>query len=94
MLSLLIDTDVFLYGYIQLIYMYKQLYTIKNRVYAGGGYTIMFYTIQFHIFICGVQHMNNCSYIQPCVFVIGVTYVHMSIYSYVVYVNVCTYVHI
>ena len=58
MLSLLIDTDVFLYGCIQLIHMYKQLYAIKNRVYAGGGCTIMFYTIQFHIFICGVQYMN------------------------------------
>ena len=77
MLSLLIDTDVFLYGYIQLIYMYKQLYTIKNRVYAGGSYTIMFYAIKFYMFICSVQHMNNCLYIQPCVFVIGITYVHM-----------------
>lgn len=45
MLSFLINTDIFLYGYIQLIHMYKQLYTIKNRVYAGGGYTIMFYAI-------------------------------------------------
>lgn len=25
--------------------MYKQLYTIKNMVYTGGGCTIMFYTI-------------------------------------------------
>lgn len=45
MLSFLINTDVFLYGYIQLIHIYKQLYTIKNMVYAGGGRTIMFYTI-------------------------------------------------
>lgn len=61
MLSLLIDTDVFRYGYTQLIHMYKQLYTIKNMVYAGGGCTIMFYAIEFHMFICGVQHMNICS---------------------------------
>lgn len=60
MLLFLINTDVFIYGYIQLIYMYKQLYTIKNTTLAGGGYTIMFYTIQFHMFICGVQHMNIC----------------------------------
>lgn len=58
MLSFLIDTDVFLYDYIQLIYMYKQLHTTKNMVYAGGGNTIMFYAIEFHMFICGVQHMN------------------------------------
>lgn len=45
MLSLLIDTDVFRYGYTQLIHMYKQLYTIKNINQAGGGYTIMFYAI-------------------------------------------------
>lgn len=38
--------------------MYKQLYAINHRVYAGGGYTIMFYTIKFHMFICDVQHMN------------------------------------
>ena len=30
-------------------------------VYAGGGYTIMFYTIEFHMFVCDVQHMNICS---------------------------------
>ena len=58
MLSFLIDTDVFRYGYIQLIHMYKQLYTIKNIIYAGGGYTIMFYTIEFHMFICDVKHMT------------------------------------
>ena len=57
MLSLLIDTDVFRYGYIQLIHMYIQLYTIKNRVYAGGGCTIMFYTIEFHMNICSCVHM-------------------------------------
>lgn len=74
--------------------MCKQLHTTKNIVYAGGGYTIMFYTIQFHMFICGVQHMNNCTYIQSCVLVICNTYVHMSIYSYVAYMNVYTYVHI
>ena len=81
MLSLLIDTDVFLYDYIQLIHMYKQLYTTKNIIYAGGSYTIMFYAIKFYMFICSVQHMNNCLYIQSCVFVIGITYVHMSIYN-------------
>ena len=54
MLSFLIDTDVFRYGYIQLIHMYKQLYTTKNIIYAGGGYTIMFDTIEFHMFICDV----------------------------------------
>ena len=54
MLSFLNDTDVFRYGYIQLIHMYKQLYTTKNIIYAGGGYTIMFYAIEFHIFICDV----------------------------------------
>lgn len=45
MLSFLINTDVSLYGYIQLIHMYNQLYTTKNTIYAGGGCTIMFYTI-------------------------------------------------
>lgn len=54
MLLLLINTDVFRYGYIQLIHMYKQLYTTKNSYRAGGGYTIMFYTIEFHMFICDV----------------------------------------
>lgn len=54
MLSLLIDTDVFRYGYTQLIHMYKQLYTIKNKTLAGDGYTIMFYAIEFHMFICDV----------------------------------------
>ena len=54
MLLLLINTDVFRYGYIQLIHMYKQLYATKNMVYAGGGCTIMFYAIEFHIFICDV----------------------------------------
>ena len=43
------------------MHMYKQLYTIKNMVYAGGGRTIMFYAIEFHMFICDVQHMNICS---------------------------------
>lgn len=68
MLSLLIDTDVFRYGYIQLIHMYKQLYTTKNIIYAGGGYTIMFYAIVL-------------------------TYEYMNRRSYVIYMNVCTYVH-
>lgn len=45
MLSFLIDTNVFRYGYIQLIHMYIQLYTIKNKTLASGGYTIMFYAI-------------------------------------------------
>lgn len=52
MLSLLIDIKNFRYGYTQLIHMYKQLYTTKNIIYAGGGYIIMFYTIEFHMFIC------------------------------------------
>ena len=94
MLSFLIDTDVFRYDYIQLIHMYKQLYTTKNMVYAGGGRAIMFYAIEFHMFVCDVQHVNDCSYVQSCVLVICVIYVHMSIYSYVEYMNVCTYVHI
>lgn len=57
MLSLLIDTDVFRYGYIQLIHMYKQLYTTKNIIYAGGGYTIMFYAI-----VLTYEYMNSRSY--------------------------------
>lgn len=61
MLSFLFDIYKNQYNIIQLIHMYKQLYTIKNMVYAGGGYTIMFYAIEFHMFICGVQHMNICS---------------------------------
>lgn len=61
MLSLLIYTDVFLYSIMQLIHMYKQLYTTKNSNHAGGGYTIVFYAIEFHMFICSVQHMNICS---------------------------------
>lgn len=59
MLSLLIDTDVFRYSYTQLIHMYKQLYATKNIIYADSGYTIMFYAIKFHMFICGIQHMNT-----------------------------------
>lgn len=93
MLSLLVDIYKIPYSSIQLIHMYKQLYTTKNIIYAGGSYTIMFYAIKFYMFICSVQHMNNCTYIQLCVFVIGITYAHMSIYLYVVYMNVCTYVH-
>lgn len=54
MLSFLIDTDVFLYGYIQLIHMYIQLYTTKNKTLAGGGYIIMFYAIEFHMFVCDI----------------------------------------
>lgn len=61
MLSLLVDIYKIPYSSIQLIHMYKQLYTTKNRVYAGGGYTIMFYTIEFHMFICCAQYMNICS---------------------------------
>ena len=57
MLSLLIDTDVFRYGYIQLMHMYKQLYTIKNKTLAGGGRTIMFYTIVYTY-----EYMNSRSY--------------------------------
>ena len=40
-----------------------------------------------------IQHMNSYSYVQSCVFVIGVTYVHMSIYSYVSYMNDYSYIH-
>lgn len=71
MLSFLIDTDVFRYGYIQLRHMYKQLYTTKNINHAGGGYTIIFYAIEFHMFICvlyllyaidiSYEYMNICS---------------------------------
>jgi len=57
MLSFLIDTDVFRYGYIQLIHMYKQLYTTKNINHAGGGYTIMFYAI-----VLTYEYMNSRSY--------------------------------
>lgn len=67
MLSFLINTDVFLYGYIQLIHMYNQLYTTKNMVYAGGGRTIMFYPI-----VLTYEYMNSRSYM-----------IHMTIYSYV-----------
>lgn len=56
MLSLLINTDVSRYGYIQLIHMYKQLYTTKNINHAGGGYTIMFYTI-----VLTYEYMNSRS---------------------------------
>ena len=55
MLSLLIDIYKNQYSIIRLIHMYKQLYTILNMVYAGGGRTIVFYTIEFHMFICGVH---------------------------------------
>nr|DAU72542.1 MAG TPA: hypothetical protein [Caudoviricetes sp.] len=83
MLSFLIDTDVFLYGYIQLIHMYKQLYTTKNIIYAGGGYTIMFYTIQFHMFVCVLYLLHTIVY----------TYEYMNEYSYMIYMNICSYVH-
>lgn len=89
MLSFLIDTDVFLYGYIQLIHMYKQLYTTKNKTLAGGGYTIMFYTIQFHMFVCGLYLLYAILF-----YCIVLSYVHMTTYSYVVYMNVCSCVHI
>lgn len=61
MLLFLFDVYKNQYNIMQSIHMYKQLYTIKNIIYAGCAYTIMFYTIEFHMFICGVQHMNNCS---------------------------------
>lgn len=64
MLSLLIDIYKNQYSIIRLIHMYKQLYTILNMVYAGGGRTIVFCTIEFHMFICGVQHMNIYSCIH------------------------------
>lgn len=59
MVSLLIDTDVFRYSYTQLIHMYKQLYAIFYRVYAGGGCTIIFYTI-----VLTYEYMSDCSYIS------------------------------
>lgn len=64
MLSLLIDTDVFLYGYIQLTHMYKQLYTIKNRVYAGGGYNyVLCNLISYVCLLCSTyEYMNSRSY--------------------------------
>ena len=80
MLSLLIDTDVFRYSYTQLIHMYKQLYATKNINHAGGGYTIMFYAIEFHMFIC-------------VLLIIDFSYEYMNTHSYVIYMNVCTYVH-
>lgn len=70
MLSLLIDTDVFLYCYIQLIHMYKQLYTTKNINHAGGGCTIMFYTIEFHMLVCVLLILYamdfSCEYMLMC----------------------------
>lgn len=45
------------YNIMQLIHMYKQLHTIKNTTLAGGGYTIMFYTI-----VLTYEYMNDCSY--------------------------------
>lgn len=80
MLLLLIDTDVFRYGYIQLIHMYKQLYTTKNINHAGGSYTIMFYTIEFHMFIC-------------VLLIIDFLYEYMNEYSYMIYMNICSCVH-
>lgn len=58
MFSFLFDIYKNQYNIIRLIHIYKQLHTIKNTTLAGDGYTIMFYTIQFHMFICGVKHMN------------------------------------
>ena len=54
MLSILIDTDVFRYSHAQLIHMYKQLYAIKNIALAGCGCTIVFDTIEFRMFVCGL----------------------------------------
>ena len=65
MLSFLIDTDVFRYGYIQLIHIHKQLYTTKNINHAGGGCTIMFYAI-----VLTYEYMNTHSYM-----------IYMTIYS-------------
>lgn len=64
MLSFFINTDKNQYNITQLIHMYKQLYATKNMVYAGGGYTIMFYAIEFYMFICAIQHMNIYSCIH------------------------------
>ena len=60
MLSFLIDTNVFRYGYIQLIHMYKQLYAIKNKTLAGGGYTIKFYAI-----VLTYEYIFMCTYVTP-----------------------------
>lgn len=62
MLSFLFDIYKNQYSIIQLIHMHKQLHTIKNTTLAGDG-SIMFYRIEFHIFICGVKHMNSYSYV-------------------------------
>lgn len=62
MLSFLIDTDVFRYGYIQLIHMYKQLYTTKNINHAGCGYTIMFYAI-----VLTYEYIFMCTYVIPMI---------------------------
>lgn len=88
MLSFLIDTDVFRYGYIQLIHMYIQLYTTKNINHAGGGYTIMFYTIEFHMFICVLLILYTIMFDT-----IVYTYDYMNSYSYIVHMNICSCVH-
>lgn len=80
MLSFLIDTDVFRYGCIQLIHMYIQLYTINNKTLAGGGYTIMFYAIEFHMFVC-------------VLLIIDFSYEYMNTHSYMIYMNICSCVH-
>lgn len=54
MLSVLINTDVFRYSHAQLIHMYKQLHTIEKSTLAGGGCTIVFDTIVFYMFVCGL----------------------------------------
>lgn len=80
MLSFLIDTDVFRYDYIQLIHMYKQLHTTENIIYAGGGYTIMFYTIEFYMFVCGLYLLHTIvytyKYMLMCTYVIPMTKTH------------------
>ena len=83
MLSFLIDTDVFRYGYTQLIHMYKQLHTTKNINHAGSSYTIMFYAIEFHMFICVLLIL--CA--------MGFSYEYVNTHSYMIYMNICSCVH-
>ena len=80
MLSFLFDIYKNQYNIIQLIHMYKQLYTIKNMPLAGGGYTIMFYAIEFYMFICGL-------------FLLCVILFYTLILSYV-YMNKCSQTHV
>ena len=40
--------------------MYKQLYAIKNKTLAGGGYTIKFYAI-----VLTYEYIFMCTYVTP-----------------------------